>query len=802
MMKIRPGRGSGTSIAVFAVALAAFADPGGVADTDAGTYTLNYDTAYTVTSEDVTAAEGLAIVKKGSGTVTAGAALATFAGEIRIEEGIWLVTDSGGLGTADGGTVVSNGAALHVNCATKDGITFARNETLTIVGSGPDGKGAYFNAKGQQQYKLFDNRGYLILSGDAKVGGKGNFGVGRGYLRMNGHTMTIAMDDNKYAFDMGCRAIYTPGHFVVSTGRIFFDGSAYDTVWNGNSANTVTVASGASVGFRCVKTAIPYSLIMANNAEFYPSNDAGNNEWGGPVRLNGTVIVSYTTSANRAMVISGPVSGPGGFQVSTGETLRLTCTTNSFEGGVAITGGSRLILSHDGALPPDGGGITCVSGTIITRNGAMTLPDVTACSACLISNAAPGTVVTIGNITKNSGSDTTLTLVGGIHVTNRLDVQAGLVKFARMGGLTETGMYSAVTNFTTKDELDAWVEWGITTENGTNTRLDVLADRMLVELEVVHANRPELAYSAWSSAYPLALYKGYFRNDEPTNTVVSFVTSVADIAVIWLDGDVISKAFQSVSYTGGAETTHFIRRTAVTIAPGLHEFMFLIGHRNSSSYGNKTKYKDFVIIGASWRTANFGLAWRYGTEEPNSAYLLGAAVNSADYRAVDNSGDFMLLVKDAGYLDGEQADERMARWFSPFVASASFAAGTSLDLGGTPANLPFFIGDLTGAPTVSNGALRLTGTWTPTAAALAVQPLTLSNATLSFGDEATVSHPVTTPGVAVRVAYAPAGSSISGEPSVTAAMEDAFRKCGVVEAGESATALDILPRLGLRMTLR
>ena len=63
----------------------AVADPGGVADPAAGTYTLDKDSAYTVTSEDVSAAEGLAIVKKGCGTVTAGAELATFDGEIRIE---------------------------------------------------------------------------------------------------------------------------------------------------------------------------------------------------------------------------------------------------------------------------------------------------------------------------------------------------------------------------------------------------------------------------------------------------------------------------------------------------------------------------------------------------------------------------------------------------------------------------------------------------------------------------------------------------------------------------------------------
>ena len=730
------------------------ADPGGVADTVAGTYTLDKDSAYTVNADDVTAAAGLDIVKKGSGTVTAGAELATFAGEIRIEEGIWLVTDSGGWGTGAGGTVVSNGAALHISSATKDGIVFAAGETITIVGTGPDGKGAYYGVRQTQQYKMLNNKGYLVLSGDATVGGAGNFGVGRGYLRMNGHTLTIAMiNSSACSFDMGCRAIYDPGHFVVSAGRIFFDGAAYDTVWNGSSSNTVTVASGAQIGFRAVRTAIPYSAIMANNAVFYPSNDGGNNEWSGPVRLNGTVKVSYTSDDKRAMVISGPISGPGGLQVQNGETLRLTCTTNSFEGGVSIIGGSTLILSHDGALPPNGGGISCTSGTIITRNGAMTLPDVTACSSCLISNSVPGSVVTIGNITKDSGAGTTLALVGGIYVTNRLDVQTGCVRFGRMGGVTEAGVYAATTNFATKAELDDWVGWGLNNDNGTTTRVNALADKILAECELSSAAGPSLPYTAntsWPSAFPLELCKGYFRNNEPTNVVVTFVTSIADAAVVWIDGSIISKLFQSLSYPRADESTYFIRRTPVTLSPGLHEFMLLVGHRNSSSYGPKKKTLDFDIVGANWDRSNFGLAWRYGTEEPNSSYKLGVELQASNYSAIDNTGDSVLLVKEAGSLAEESADAMKARWFSPFASSASFAVGTTLDLGGTAAGLPFMIGDLTGTPTVSGGALRITGIWAPTAAALAAQPLTLSDATLSFGDESVVSIPVPSSPVCLR----------------------------------------------------
>ena len=74
------------TISSFMVCLAAIADPGGVADLAAGTYTIDCAAAYTVTADAVAAAEGLDIVKKGNGTVTAGAVMASFDGEIRIED--------------------------------------------------------------------------------------------------------------------------------------------------------------------------------------------------------------------------------------------------------------------------------------------------------------------------------------------------------------------------------------------------------------------------------------------------------------------------------------------------------------------------------------------------------------------------------------------------------------------------------------------------------------------------------------------------------------------------------------------
>ena len=139
---------------------------------------------------------------------------------------------------------------------------------------------------------------------------------------------------------------------------------------------------------------------------------------------------------------------------------------------------------------------------------------------------------------------------------------------------------------------------------------------------------------------------------------------------------------------------------------------------------------------------------------------------------------------------------------NPVAETAAFAVGTTLDLGGTPTALPFIIGNLTGTPTVSGGALRIDGTWEPTVAGLAAQPLALDGATLAFASDAVLSHPVANPAVPVRLAYAPVGSSIEGAPSVTAAMRSAYRRCAVAEAGEGALELDLLPIPGLKFIIR
>ena len=161
-----------------------------------------------------------------------------------------------------------------------------------------------------------------------------------------------------------------------------------------------------------------------------------------------------------------------------------------------------------------------------------------------------------------------------------------------------------------------------------------------------------------------------------------------------------------------------------------------------------------------------------------------------------------MLFKDEDGAREDAADPALERFFSPVAASACFAPGTSLALCGGLPGLPYLVGDLSGAPSVSGGNLSVCGNWSPNEGQSEFRPLELSGATLSFGGEATLSyHPLPDPVGSIVVANAPLGSSIANAPSPAASIAD---RCRVrVGPGEGdACSLCIVPIPGTKIIVR
>lgn len=86
------------------------------------------------------------LVKRGAGVLKSSAAMANYTGEIVVEEGVLLVTETGAVGTTAGRTVVSNGASIVFSLPSANSAKFG-NEKFFIAGRGAEGElGALVNA--------------------------------------------------------------------------------------------------------------------------------------------------------------------------------------------------------------------------------------------------------------------------------------------------------------------------------------------------------------------------------------------------------------------------------------------------------------------------------------------------------------------------------------------------------------------------------------------------------------------------------------------------------------------------------
>ena len=743
-------------VAVLAVALGgvAYAETGGTVDGEAGAYaiTVAKDAEYTVTADDVAAAAGLALAKRGEGTLIADAVMAGFAGEIRIEEGFYRAIDPGALGTADGGTVVSNNAALHVSYGTKDKLIF-KNEAITLAGAGPDGKGALFhqyydipNKKYLQQNCLLKSGGSIILSADATVGGVYNLGFGGGTLYLEGHTLSVRMTTNSQPLDLSFGSIVTAGDIDVVKGRLFLDDAT--TSFAGSSANTVRVASGNQLAFRGTTVPIPYSLILDGDVTLYPSQGSGltdgQNEWAGPVTLNGKAKVDYDSKPT-GVHISGPVSGTGSFAVANTNSLRLSNSGNTFSGGVDISNTSfdangtlcGLYVDADGAVPVDGTEITNHLGSIIFRGGNMTLPPVHVSSGAVLSNACPGTVVRIPSLSKWGAK--TLEVSGGIALTNRLYGGKGLVRLSGYEpGTCVAGLKRAHQNFDTAKELTDYCknQVGVTLSKSLKpSEARKIFTYLRKNVTATTEDCAESAYRAWTTAetYSLESYWGYFRNNEPTNVTVTFATSIADTAALWVDSqNIILNVGSKKTIVDGISKTYFVTLGEVTLAPGAHTFDLLFGHYDSTTKGPRPA--DYSKSGLKWGDL-LGLAFRYG------ALDLSAPTNSADYAAVKNDAGFGTLLTTENLPIASDLTEH-PELYRPSFASLAFGKAENscaLDLGQTAGYPAYETGDLSGVCILSNGTLNVNGDWTiAKPASLSAGPLTVAaGAGLCFAEGCT-----------------------------------------------------------------
>jgi autotransporter-associated beta strand protein len=333
----------------------------------------------------------------------------TFTGPLYVNAGLVRPDKNTAFGTTASGTYIASGATLDVGCDKSVGGTRLNDnlnlgaEEFTVSGSGIDGLGVIVNNGASNQMSAVQR---VLLSGDATFGGIKRWDVRSGYLFLNDHTL-MKTGVNEVAI-IGVPIYPGSGHLVVNQGLLRLETSL---LMNGSAANTATVNRGATLELYNLLPYVPaWSLILNDGAFFrgagtvYTTNY---NVWAGPVTLNGTAFMNGAQDRLN-WTLSGDVSGVGTLVKagSSGSTLWLTSTNNTYSGGTIVSN-ANLYAKHPGSLPGYNDGRLTVAGggTLVVHASdgslgftAENIRDLNGASAFVANNAYLGIDTSLANL--------------------------------------------------------------------------------------------------------------------------------------------------------------------------------------------------------------------------------------------------------------------------------------------------------------------------------------------------------------------------------------------------------------------
>jgi autotransporter-associated beta strand protein len=397
---------------------------------------------------------GTDLVKEGAGVLAVSNAN-DYTGTTWVRGGILRIGNSSALGTAAGGTVVTNGGTLDVN-----GVTFFNSDSLRISGSGFNSTGAVINTGGAVQNGIRA----IALDGDASVGAWANRWDIRspGYvgdeLNLNGHTLT----------KLGAGQISVVQQIVTNSGSI--DVTAGNLTFTrafvgGDGA--VILRSGTQLVFENFTTGYFNKAISATGATVRLIGS--NLGIGSAVSLESANAVDV--AAAMTLTWSNTVSGSGSIAKVGAGTLDLL-GNNTYSGPTAISNGT---LRVNGAYT-GGGLITVFSNATLGgagSAGAVTVSD----GGILAPGNSAGTLTVGGTLTLGGSSLLSFELAAPNAATggNGSDFINGVDALTLDGVLNVTGLAGFTTTIGSSWRL---IEYGgLLTDNGlTVGTAPVLAD--------------------------------------------------------------------------------------------------------------------------------------------------------------------------------------------------------------------------------------------------------------------------------------------------------------------------------------
>ena len=678
-----------SACACVAACLGAFGAP--TMGEDDGKYVIDVPAGetYALTADDVTAIGTLPLVKAGEGTLTVNDVLKDYTGDIYVTNGIYRATTSGAVGTTNGVTHVLDGGTFNgtQEVPSSGGQAFATGERFYICGDGYNRLGAIR----QTSKACCRFGGKTTFTGPTRISGNNRLDYRYDSFDMAGYQLTAAMEGSQCLFLVGVSVAH-PGNVVVEHGGFEFQAGV-----NGfTAAQTITVKSGAylsqwaSTAKQQAKLVLEGGTRLTSTNGTYEPGKYANNIWEGPITVQDGTTNALTSGKQVTFV--GKVSGAGGFRGGSGGWLQFVNPTNSFMGGIAQSGGGVAVWGTN-AVPVDGGAVTLTNASLhmMAQPLRATLPDLTFHGSAVVSGRV--SYVTAKSLTKTGTG--MLNLWSPLRVRGALNVQGGGIRIhVRI------------------PDVPCGLHWYQKDEQGDISRTAVPAT---IPYKGIDPFGVSYAYQAWPfvPAFKTCYYyTGYIRvpGEEGETVTLNCISSIARSTHLRIgDTDVIKFNDQTdmIDNEKITDWTRFRMGRQRTLTAGWHPLYLELYNYHDSNRG------PIANTAKGWQT-NFGIGidWQ-GRCVTNPVY----------YAKLIDPGDGSFL---RPALNVTKADVEADAYRPMFDGAATFGPGTSIDFGDAAPYVPFVFNGLSGCPSITNGELVVSNSWTVAHAQAAAQPLTVA----------------------------------------------------------------------------
>ncbi len=698
-----------------------FASPVSIESQQVEIYDADADTTTTEDFNNVTFKANSIFRKRGNGYMLSSLKMKNFTGEIRIEEGAFVINTNNQMGVTTSASlapliVVSNGASFVM--ATRENTCAAKGlkiyNRFQIAGDGCDGYGAICNDNDTSQNDYCFYRP-LTLADDATIAStkttRFDYGGSNCFIDLAGHQLTVRKRGNSGVFCVsGCAItnsaseisrIVIDNHSIQLQGDVKFYGDARSEIVFTNSAALWTYNT-------TTNNITPWTLRLTGRHTIAPNGSQQTfgtylgNCWQGPIVLDSpSSLANFSTSrTSDGMVLSNTVSGAGSI-MSKNTMLQLAAPSNSFTGSLGVFTGldktGALALWYPGSLPPTCAGfsVTNTPVTLLSKHERYDLPsttvNVSAGTNFVFSGGRGGYAPSF----RKAGLGR-LDMENPLTVTGRAEIAEGTLKFTRYaqaGLVAGRFLMPDRKNFDLPDGTHWDDIWRATANSSICfTNWVELTPECLTKLSMPLGHIPPDAESEGGGVGIIITFSGYIWNRTGETQQWTFCGGAGTHLNVWLDS---SRFFQYNQWQTGIKKT-------LDVAPGTHRFRIASYAAGANAYLNPA---GTGFTNMSWKiSSNLGAGFRYDPQ--------GRGSNSyTDYVLIEDPGDGSLLTVSTN-------DTKTAVQDEPSFWTLAMGRDTTLDTFGNG----IVVGDLEGLGTITNSnayyvhPMTVTNSWTVSAA--------------------------------------------------------------------------------------